>query len=444
MKKLLIGLFSLCLFLTTTQAQVDTPEQALKSAKKLLSSYNTAPSDNADKLEQAKEKIDFAVADEAVGNTYKAQMMKAKIYTELAGKDVTDFTLAQVAGNDAAFVPMNPTAGITAFNAYKMAMEKANPKKKFEKKDALKGIQEAAVHLSTIGNMQTSKKDYGNAYNSLNTILEMREVLNENGIETLITDEADLNNHKYVTAYCAMISDRDDAAKALFMDLKENNYHEDGAVHAMLFNLMKDEDEAAAMKVLKEGATAYPANKEILFAKINYYIQKEDYKTLKGELEKAVEAAPDNPSVFAALGNVYMNLFQDEFAAGNVSVSEEYFKQAKGYYEDALALDENLFDVQYSIGSLYYNKAVEVTKIMNDLPISENKKYDALNKEAKGFFEEGLPYFKKAESMNPSDLNTLIALKEIYARLDDFTMSNEFKDRIGEVQAGKTIEKSYF
>ena len=139
-----------------------------------------------------------------------------------------------------------------------------------------------------------------------------------------------------------------------------------------------------------------------------------------------------------------MNLFQSEYAAGNVDKSEEYFQESKGYYEKALELDDSLFDVQYSIGSLYYNKGVEITKIMNDLPISESKKYDMLNKQAKELFNVSLPYFKKAEMMNPNDTNTMIALKEIFARNDDFTTSNEFKTRLETVQGGGKVDGSFF
>jgi hypothetical protein len=41
-------------------------------------------------------------------------------------------------------------------------------------------------------------------------------------------------------------------------------------------------------------------------------------------------------------------------------------------------------------------------------------------------------------------LNTLIALKEIYARKDDLEKSNVFKERIDRIQAGETIDEAYF
>jgi hypothetical protein len=59
-------------------------------------------------------------------------------------------------------------------------------------------------------------------------------------------------------------------------------------------------------------------------------------------------------------------------------------------------------------------------------------------------FKTALPYFKIAEKLNPNDTNTLIALKEIFARDNDFEKSGEFKKRLETVQGGGKNESSYF
>jgi hypothetical protein len=59
-------------------------------------------------------------------------------------------------------------------------------------------------------------------------------------------------------------------------------------------------------------------------------------------------------------------------------------------------------------------------------------------------FDKALPYFKKAESINSNDQNTLIALKEIFAKKNDMKMSGEFKSRLETVQGGGKNAKSYF
>jgi len=274
--------------------------------------------------------------------------------------------------------------------------------------------------------------------------MSIANILKANGVETLLTKQEEIDEYNFFTGYFANNAGNTEATKAIFMELYEKGYDQQPLVYSVLFPLVQKEDEAKALEILNKANEVFPGNKELLFAKINYYIQKEDYDKLRTELEKAVEQDPDNPSVYSALGNVYMNLFQSEYAAGNIDKSEEYFNESKGYYEKALKLDDSLFDVQYSIGSLYYNKGVEITKIMNDLPISESKKYDMLNTQAKDLFNTSLPYFKKAEMMNPNDPNTMIALKEIFARNDDFAASKEFKARLETVNAGGKVDGSYF
>ena len=72
------------------------------------------------------------------------------------------------------------------------------------------------------------------------------------------------------------------------------------------------------------------------------------------------------------------------------------------------------------------------------------QKHSFKKQEVEELFSEALPYFKKVEKLDPNDRNTLIALKEIFARNNDFDTSNEFKMRLEKIEAGETIEKSYF
>ena len=72
------------------------------------------------------------------------------------------------------------------------------------------------------------------------------------------------------------------------------------------------------------------------------------------------------------------------------------------------------------------------------------KKYDELRKLVLTQFDEALPYFKQAEALNANDRNTLIALKEIFARKDDLPTSTEFKNRLEKIEAGGQNEASYF
>ena len=113
-----------------------------------------------------------------------------------------------------------------------------------------------------------------------------------------------------------------------------------------------------------------------------------------------------------------------------------------------MAKDPKYFDAIYSIGALYYNKAAAMTKelitLEGDYSKDGMKKYEAMKVKVFAEFDEALPFFEKAESLNPNDANTLIALKEIFARKDDLATSGEFKDRLDKVQGGGKNDTSYF
>ena len=263
--------------------------------------------------------------------------------------------------------------------------------------------------------------------------------------ENPVIPEAEQNNHNYVLAFCAKEAGELGEAKGLFKKLLATGKAEEGVYSSYANILMQEGDKASAIKVLNEGGEKYPASSEILFAKINYYIGEDDQEELKNMLVKAIEAEPNNPSVHAALGNVYMQLFSEAYGEDRTSAkADEYFAESKKYFENAVNLDPEAFDATYSLGSLYFNRAVEDIKYASTLSIKEQDKYDAANTSATANMEKALPYFQKAESQNPNDLNTLIALSEIFARMNDFEKSKEFKARLQTVRDGGTNEKSYF
>ena len=140
-----------------------------------------------------------------------------------------------------------------------------------------------------------------------------------------------------------------------------------------------------------------------------------------------------------------MNIFTEEFKKDrNSEQTQKYFDEALKYFEKALELDAKMYDAVYSIGSLYFNKAVELLKYGNTLDLKQQDEYNKVNEEANGLMEKALPYFKKAESMNANDSNTLIALSEIFARMNDFEKSSEFKSRLQIIKDGGENKSSYF
>jgi tetratricopeptide (TPR) repeat protein len=430
-------LIILSVFLGGMSLQAQDAKDLLKTAGKALSAYNLDPSGNGEKLAEAKKAIDQAFDMEDLSADFKANLTKAQVNTELVANDYKMVLLKPDAE------PKNVNAGGQALDAIKMGLKSAE--KKYELKEILSVLGELAPYLSVIGNQYIGLQKYAEAYVPLAAVLTANQLLKENDEKSIFENDDDLGNHKYVTAVCAMRAEKVDVAENLLMELYNSGSKEAG-VYSQLYALKADTDEDMAMKILAKGQEIDPGNTELLFAEINYYIKKEKFDVLEQKLKMAIEKDPENPSVYSALGNVYMNLSDKAMKENDEEARQQYFDNAMSYYKQTIELDDQSFDAYYSIGSLYFNQAAEKTKQMQNLGLSKEDqvKYTTLEAETAELFEQALPYFKSAEKLDPSDMNTLIALKEIFARQDEFEKSKEFKTRLETVQSGGKIEKSYF
>jgi tetratricopeptide (TPR) repeat protein len=205
-------------------------------------------------------------------------------------------------------------------------------------------------------------------------------------------------------------------------------------------------DAAGADKILVEGRTKFPDDPSLLFTEINALLKAGKLDELIDRLKQAIKKEEGNIGLYVTLGNVYDNLFQSMLKEKNDAKATEYFTEANKYYGQALARDPKNVDATYSIGALYYNKAAFLTQEMNEITDFSGaglKKLDALKNQVMGLFDQALPYFQKAESLNPNDTNTLVALTEIFARKED-ELSLEFKKRLNVVKAGGKNETAYF
>lgn len=445
MKKLLIGIFSLLVLIGTVQAQtkeeLKAAKKALGQATKPLGAYNLDPANNKSKLGEAKDAIVAALDLPAAAGMAKAWQTKGEIFNEIA----TQMVAAQQLNLGTDDLPKVDNPALQAFEAFEKALSVSE--KKYEITDALKGIALVQSNLSNLGVFKYDEKDYSTSFENFSAVLKAHDLLKENGKESsLDTEEDGVSNQMYITGLSALNANRAADAKEYFEKLYEQKFDKP-AIYEALYKIYADQDEAKAYNFIDEGRKKYPDDVSLLFADINYHLKANKLDVLITKIEQAIAKEPDNVSLYSTMGNVYDNLYQTAQGAGDAEKSEEYFTKALDYYNQALTKKPDFFDAIYSIGALYYNKAASMTAALNahsDFSKKGQEKYDQMQKDVKAQFEQALPFFKKAEKMNPSDINTLIALKEIFARSNDFDTSNIFKDRLEKVQGGGTIDAPYF
>ena len=423
---------------------------AYKNAKKYLSQFRIDQSANADKLPEAKKAIDIASADVASFDAKKKYDMlysKGQIYNYIATREAA---VMVTQGDGYSAEGKDLTTPIVAQQAYQMALDIAE--KNFQKNNAMGGLLECSNNLNLFGGALSKLGDNVNAYKAFNALLEVQNVLTANKYKDVpFQNEADYHQLMYATGFCANNAGLKDKAQKIYEDLKMKNFDDPG-LYATLFDMYLEKDEAKALKVLEEGTTKYPGNKDLLYAEINYSIKSGKMDDLVGKLNKAIEMEPKNVSLYNTLGFVYDNLFQKADKAGDKEKAKMHFDNALKNYQKALSVDDENADAAYSIGALYYNKAALVSKQkkeVDDRPYSKEnlRESQALESQIKQLFDEALPNFQRAESLNPNDRNILIALKELYAKRGsekDLELSGEFKRRLEIVSGGGTVEKAYF
>lgn len=466
MKKLLIVFLSLFLAGGVLQAQdvagtIDSAEDMAKDANKALNAFimdnskkdeltkawENAKAANAAVKDITKEQISGAYAKEkdaekALRATSDIFVTVGTVYREIA----TQITTAGQLGLDASELPKEAYPALQSAKAFENALKFAV--KSSEVKSAVDGLMSIQGPLNSMATIAfEQEKDYAKAYLNFNEVLVTHELIKENGAASLLDAEGTLGDQMYFAGLSALSANMTLQANELFEKLYADGY-DNPLVYEAMYKVNHDKDLDKAYSYLEAGRQKYPEDTGLLFTEINHFLEQNRLSELIGKLEQAIEKEPENISLYATLGNVFDNLYQKEAKAGNKAKGKEYFDKALSSFEAALEKDPTYFDAIYSIGALHYNNAAILVTDLNELESDYSKdglkKYEAKKAEIFQKFDDALPYFQRCEKLDPNDVNTLIALREIYARKDDLATSDIFKERLEKVQSGGKNDSSYF
>ncbi len=402
MKKALMIFMGILLMGTSMSAQ--EYKKPMKNAKKALAKYVKDTENNAAELTNAMSFLDEAMAID--GNAAALYNLKGEINGTLADMEIRKTLL------DPTYALQSPEAALSSFEAYSKGLELAGDDKK-AKKVAVTGLESVQRHLDNIAITHYNLQDYASSFNNFSSVLKAHELIAANGGKSFLADEAAVNEKTFSTAVTGYYGEKLTEATPYFKSLYTSG-SEEPLVYEALYKITSD------AKYLEEGRVKFPADKGLMFALINEKIQSGDMAGAKSALDSAIEADPENVSVYVT--------------AGSVSERTGDMESAKKYYEQALTVDETNFDATYSIGAMYYNQAAGMTEELNALANDYSKagtaKYDAAKVKMDGLFDQALPFFAKAEGLNGADVNTLIALKEIYARKNQLDKAEAYKAKI--------------
>jgi tetratricopeptide (TPR) repeat protein len=180
-------------------------------------------------------------------------------------------------------------------------------------------------------------------------------------------------------------------------------------------------DKKKALELVRQAKAKFPNHKDYPLLEIGYLIDLEMTEEAKGGLEKAVAADPSNKTLLFYLG--YVNSKLDKF------------DDAKKNFEAALKIDPKFFDAQYYLAQLYFIEADKIKAEMNNLGISaaDKKRKVELDAELVRRYKTAVPYWEKAEQLNPSDTDVLDKLSLIYYYLGEDAKAARVEKRLKEL-----------
>ncbi|MFM2267019.1 MAG: hypothetical protein RL757_460 [Bacteroidota bacterium] len=448
MKKLFLGVVALMLVNTAFAQLPPAVKDLLKKSEKARTTFENDNTKDV-KLQEAIAAIDEALKTPEGQASAEVWLAKGRIYNAMGGADKAAFQ-AEAAKAQLTKAAM-PTPklkylgeAIKAVEPFKNAIAKSVKK---EAKLAAEELQFTQEYINMSANDYNRKNDYVKAQLSFRTVYDIHKILVAQKAKSILDDKANYHNQLYMAGamatqgYANNSKDNTDIYKAMI----EEKVDTLAFVYTALYEAYKETNDAEAFKYLEAGRARLPLDNGLMIAELNYYVKAGKLDVLVGKLKNAMVADPKNVSLVFFAGSI-----SDQLAAKETDPAKKATLEAEAmtYYKKTLEMDAKNLEAVYSIGANIYNKAAAMTKELNELaklpPNKENnKKYDEKEKEINAVFVQALPYFKKAESINPNDKNTLIALKEIFAKSNQLELAKEMTNRLMKLENGET-NKSYF
>jgi tetratricopeptide (TPR) repeat protein len=341
-------------------------------------------------LAEARQFIDPAINDEKTGEDGKTWYTYGDVYLAIA----TD-----------------STNSVQVEDPYQKALEGYRKTKELEKENSLYAVQAD----------QQIQQVWANAINNGATMYSNQDF--ENAIE--LFDIAKMAMPEDTTAY---IYGGISAQQAGKMDIAAENYaylldsldyvSKDFYNSLIYIYLVEEKNEEKALGYLRKAQEVFPDDPEFLKREITLLINNEEYDEAEQKLQSAINAEPDNPMLYYNQGYLY-----EQMEAGEKAIES---------YKKAIEVDPQYFDANFNLAAFYYNQAADILSEANDMDLKEyQEKGEAIEQEAKQYFEKALPYLETSMNIEPDNEKVLQTLATVYQRLEMTDKAEEINSKLG-------------
>lgn len=367
------------------------------------------------KLAEAKDMIDAATTYEKTMNDGKTWYYRGLIYASL---DTTSNPAYQALSSDALNI---------AIESFKKADQMASAGKEYfitDPNDIASALNNTkSIQLERLSNyyldqgiklVQLDEPDYlGSIVKIEKAKSVFKNAMTTYGNDTLayfVLTIAGQNAEKYDTAIAAA-----------------RDYYKSGGkgkepyiIMYQIYNGPKN-DKQKALEIVQEAKKALPNENQFALIELELLINLERTDDAKAGLEAQIAKTPDNKVLHFFLG--YINL------------SKNNLEEARKNFDAALKIDPKYFEAQVYVAKLVGEDAKKIKRQINSLGITpaDKKKKMELDVVYVEKLKLALPYWEKAEKLNPSDEEVLSELYSIYSDLGNDAQVQRLEKRMKEL-----------
>ena len=185
---------------------------------------------------------------------------------------------------------------------------------------------------------------------------------------------------------------------------------------ALIYVQQKQND--LAIGAIKEARAANPLDIGLILTEADLYIQLGDKQKFTDLMKEAIEKDPNNHIL-------YFNL-------GVITAEQGDREKARAYYETAIELDSSYAASYLNLAALILDEEPELVEKMNSLGNSraDNIKYEQFQKQREGLFLEAVPVLEKLTEIDPSNVEALNTLKNIFGTIGDAANFKKMKEKL--------------
>jgi tetratricopeptide (TPR) repeat protein len=164
-----------------------------------------------------------------------------------------------------------------------------------------------------------------------------------------------------------------------------------------------------------------PEAKNLLLEAINIeLVNLKDTTTALASIDEALVKYPDDPDFVGTQTDIY--IIRGEIEKSQASLGK------------LIAKDPKKAIYQFLMGETYYKQALNVQNERVKLDAKKVKEYNALTAKMTALIDQSLPYYKKAQELDPKATHTLEALKQVYGFKNDTKNYEETKKLLDALQ----------